>query len=150
MCYMWGDYGSHSLTSANCSSRSQCLVCLEYFGAFGSHSDGNDDFICDYCEYDFIADTEYKQMNGFDFEKPKSRPIAAPYSSTPASPVKNFGSGPAGSLDYAVGDKVRHIKFGVGTVTNIVSGGRDYEVTVSFESYGIKKMLASFANLKKC
>ena len=87
---------------------------------------------------------------GFDFEKPKPRPIAAPYSSAPASPVKNFGSGPAGSLDYAVGDKVRHIKFGVGTVTNIVSGGRDYEVTVSFESFGIKKMLASFANLKKC
>lgn len=87
---------------------------------------------------------------GFDFEKPKPRPVSAPYSSAPASTVKNFGSGPSASLDYKVGDTVRHIKFGVGTVTNIVSGGRDYEVTVSFESYGIKKMLASFANLKKC
>lgn len=86
----------------------------------------------------------------FDFEKPKPRPSALPYASTPAAPAKNFGSGPSGSLDYAVGDKVRHIKFGVGTVTNIVNGGRDFEVTVLFDSYGVKKLLASFANLKKC
>ena len=87
---------------------------------------------------------------GFDFEKPKPRPSAMPYASTPAAPAKNFGAGPAGSLDYAVGDKVRHIKFGAGTVTNIISGGRDYEVTVLFDTYGVKKLLASFANLKKC
>ena len=87
---------------------------------------------------------------GFDFEKPKPRPSAMPYASTPAAPAKNFGAGPTGSLDYGVGDKVRHIKFGVGTVTNIVNGGRDFEVTVLFDSYGVKKLLASFANLKKC
>ncbi|MBE5929480.1 MAG: ATP-dependent DNA helicase PcrA [Lachnospiraceae bacterium] len=86
----------------------------------------------------------------FDFEKPKPRPSAMPYASTPAAPAKNFGTGPSSSLDYAVGDKVRHIKFGAGTVTNIVNGGRDYEVTVLFDTYGVKKLLASFANLKKC
>lgn len=52
-------------------------------------------------------------------------------------------------LDYGVGDKVKHIKFGKGTVQNIVSGGKDYEVTVEFEKVGIKKMFASFAKLKK-
>ncbi len=87
---------------------------------------------------------------GFDFEKPRTRPITVPYASTPSAPSKNFGAGPSGTLDYSVGDTVRHIKFGVGTVTNIVSGGRDYEVTVLFETYGVKKLLASFANLKKC
>jgi len=86
----------------------------------------------------------------FDFEKPKPRTTAMPYSVTPAAPAKNFGSGPSSSLDYTIGDTVRHIKFGVGTVTNIVNGGRDFEVTVLFESYGVKKLLASFANLKKC
>ena len=35
----------------------------------------------------------------------------------------------SGSLDYEVGDTVRHIKFGVGIVKEIVEGGRDYEVT---------------------
>ena len=52
------------------------------------------------------------------------------------------------ALDYTVGDMVRHIKFGVGTVVNIVDGGRDFEVTVDFEKSGIKKMFASFAKLK--
>ena len=53
------------------------------------------------------------------------------------------------SLDYEVGDTVRHIKFGVGIVKEIVEGGRDYEVTVEFDKVGVKKMFASFAKLKK-
>ena len=52
-------------------------------------------------------------------------------------------------LDYQVGDQVKHIKFGVGIVKEIVSGGKDYEVTVDFEKVGVKKMFASFAKLKK-
>ena len=52
-------------------------------------------------------------------------------------------------LDYQVGDRVSHIKFGVGTVEKIVAGGRDYEVTVDFDNVGVKKMFASFAKLKK-
>ena len=52
-------------------------------------------------------------------------------------------------LDYQEGDKVRHIKFGIGVVSQIVSGGKDYEVTVDFETAGTKKMFASFAKLKK-
>ena len=55
----------------------------------------------------------------------------------------------AGALDYEVGDTVSHIKFGVGIVEKIKDGGRDYEVTVNFEKYGIKKMFAAFAKLKK-
>ncbi|MCM1283885.1 MAG: DNA helicase PcrA [Roseburia sp.] len=60
---------------------------------------------------------------------------------------RDFGTG--GSLSYAVGDRVRHIKFGDGQVTAVVSGGRDYEVTVDFDRVGTKKMFASFARLKK-
>lgn len=55
----------------------------------------------------------------------------------------------SGSLDYEVGDTVRHIKFGVGIVKEIAEGGRDYEVTVEFDKVGVKKMFASFAKLKK-
>ena len=55
----------------------------------------------------------------------------------------------ASSLDYGVGDTVRHVKFGVGIVKAIVEGGRDYEVTVDFDKVGVKKMFASFAKLKK-
>ena len=52
-------------------------------------------------------------------------------------------------LGYGVGDLVRHQKFGDGMVVNIVSGGRDYEVTVQFHQAGVKKMFAAFAKLKK-
>ena len=53
------------------------------------------------------------------------------------------------SLEYGNGDRVKHIKFGEGTVVQIVEGGRDYEVTVDFDKVGTKKMFASFAKLKK-
>lgn len=61
---------------------------------------------------------------------------------------RDFGSA-GGALSYQVGDRVRHIKFGDGEVMAIVSGGRDYEVTVDFDKVGTKKMFASFAKLKK-
>ena len=61
---------------------------------------------------------------------------------------RDFGSA-GGTLSYQVGDRVRHIKFGDGEVMAIVSGGRDYEVTVDFDKAGTKKMFASFAKLKK-
>ncbi len=52
-------------------------------------------------------------------------------------------------LGYGTGDLVRHQKFGEGMVVKIVSGGRDYEVTVQFHQAGVKKMFAAFAKLKK-
>ena len=55
----------------------------------------------------------------------------------------------ADKLDYTVGDQVSHVKFGKGTVLEITEGGRDYEVKVDFERFGVKKMFASFAKLKK-
>ena len=72
------------------------------------------------------------------FEKPTKAPT-------------NFASGATDGrkLAYGVGDRVRHLKFGDGTVTNIVSGGKDFEVTVDFDAYGQKKMFAIFAKLKK-
>ena len=65
------------------------------------------------------------------------------------SAPKNFGGANLGSLEYGEGDIVKHIKFGTGVVTNINAAGKDYEVTVDFPNAGTKKMLASFAKLKK-
>ncbi len=68
-----------------------------------------------------------------------------PYQSTSFSSNATSGI----TLEYASGDRVKHIKFGEGTVVQIVEGGRDYEVTVDFDRVGVKKMFASFAKLKK-
>lgn len=78
----------------------------------------------------------------------KAKPFggSAPYSQSPA---KSFGKPSGKGLDYKTGDRVRHIKFGEGTVTAIIEGGRDYEVTVAFDTAGTKKMFAAFAKLEK-
>ncbi len=51
--------------------------------------------------------------------------------------------------DYQVGDRVRHIKYGEGTVTALEEGARDYQVTVQFDRAGQKVMYALFAKLEK-
>ena len=54
-----------------------------------------------------------------------------------------------GELEYQEGDRVRHLKYGDGTVTQIAKEPRDYKVTVNFDRAGQKIMYASFAKLKK-
>lgn len=54
-----------------------------------------------------------------------------------------------GKLGYGTGDRVVHQKFGEGVVTKIAAGGRDYEVTVQFDTAGVRKMFAVFAKLKR-
>ena len=64
-------------------------------------------------------------------------------------PVRQFGTSGGNGPGYTVGDRVRHVKFGEGTVTAMTEGGRDYEVTVDFDGPGTKKMFATFARLQK-
>ena len=51
--------------------------------------------------------------------------------------------------DYQTGDKVSHFKFGTGTVTSIQKLENDYEVVVSFDDFGQRKLRSSFARLTK-
>ena len=60
-----------------------------------------------------------------------------------------LAAGGNGPLGYEVGDRVRHVKFGEGTVTDIKEGGRDHEVTIEFDSVGTRRMFAKFAKLVK-
>lgn len=85
------------------------------------------------------------------FEMPKNnayREMKRTFAQKPKA-VQQFTVTKADRLEYGVGDRVRHMKFGEGTVADITEGGRDYEVEVDFDSFGRKKMFASFAKLKK-
>ena len=98
--------------------------------------------------------TSYSSYGGFDQSYQRSTFGASKSKApvyTPVSNQRSFASAntQSAALDYAVGDRVRHIKFGEGEVMAIVEGGRDYEVTVDFDKAGTKKMFASFAKLKK-
>lgn len=89
---------------------------------------------------------EYGQKNpysSYSRQKTYVQPTSKP------SFGKQFVVNSSGKPDYEVGDRVRHIKFGVGTVEGLEKGEKDYEVTVNFDRCGIRKMYASFAKLKK-
>ena len=98
--------------------------------------------------YSSYGQSNYNQSyQGSSFGAPKSKtPTYTPVSNQRAFATTNTAKA---SLDYGVGDRVRHIKFGDGEVMAVVEGGRDYEVTVDFDKAGTKKMFASFAKLKK-
>ena len=65
------------------------------------------------------------------------------------SAISKGGSiGSSQAPEYGVGDRVRHVKFGEGTVSAISKQPRDYMVTVEFDTYGQKIMYAAFAKLK--
>ncbi len=94
----------------------------------------------------------------FEQEKPKARETSAYVQAKRnfktqafggSKPVRQFAVKTGKGLEYGVGDRVRHMKFGIGTVTAINEGGRDYEVTVDFDNVGTKKMFAAFARLAK-
>ena len=63
--------------------------------------------------------------------------------------AKGVGAVSAGRPDYDAGDRVRHIKYGEGTVTELEPGPRDYKVTVDFDDAGQKIMYAAFAKLER-
>lgn len=93
-----------------------------------------------------------QRMGNTMFDKGNTHQIPRPaLNSNPyaAKPKKEFPVNNGKVLSYGVGDRVRHFKFGVGTVLDITSGGKDYEITVDFDTAGVRKMLATFANLKK-
>jgi DNA helicase II / ATP-dependent DNA helicase PcrA len=53
-----------------------------------------------------------------------------------------------GAIDALVGKRVRHSKFGIGTIIEVEGDGDDRRLTVSFQDYGPKKLLERYANLQ--
>ncbi|MEY8515683.1 DNA helicase PcrA [Lachnospiraceae bacterium 29-84] len=90
-----------------------------------------------------------REPQSFRQANSKVNPIFSTKNAFMNKPVSFPSSVRKDSLDYQEGDRVSHVKFGEGTVMQIVEGGRDYEVTVGFDRLGVKKMFASFAKLKK-
>ena len=53
------------------------------------------------------------------------------------------------SHNFLVADKVFHKKFGEGVIVSIEEKSTDYEVTVAFNSQGVKRLMLSYAKLEK-
>ncbi len=61
---------------------------------------------------------------------------------------KSAGVG-AEKVDWVVGDKVTHKKWGIGTVVQIKGEKDDMQLDIAFPNEGIKHLLASFAPIEK-
>lgn len=76
----------------------------------------------------------------------KISPDKRPYSFENLKKGSDFNSN---SLDYSVGDRVRHIKFGSGVVADMESRDGATYVTVNFDKTGTRVLNAQFAKLTK-
>ncbi len=83
-----------------------------------------------------------KKLDDVDFKSDLSR-------SKKFLNTQDFSAPKGKSLDFEVGDTVRQLKYGKGTVLDIKSAGADFEVTVDFGSKGVKKFMGLLSKLKK-
>ncbi len=56
---------------------------------------------------------------------------------------------PAGAVNLKKGQRVRHVKYGEGTILMREGDGEDAKLTVMFARHGMKKLMEKFANLQK-
>jgi DNA helicase-2/ATP-dependent DNA helicase PcrA len=70
---------------------------------------------------------------------------SVPYETRVAEAAR-LARGSAG--DPLIGKRVRHAKYGVGTIIQIEGEGDDRKITVSFLDYGPKKLVERYANLQ--
>ncbi len=61
--------------------------------------------------------------------------------------ARNRGRGPITGR-WKQGTRVKHPKFGVGTILRMEGTGDEAKLTVSFSNYGLKKMIAKYASLE--
>jgi DNA helicase-2/ATP-dependent DNA helicase PcrA len=51
-------------------------------------------------------------------------------------------------MNYEIGQKVRHKKFGSGVVSKVEKSGKDITLEINFDGVGMRRLLAAFANLE--
>jgi len=76
---------------------------------------------------------------------PKPSPTPGQMAAKPYTPSANFAPSPTASL--ASGQRVEHQKFGMGTILELENSGNDGKAKVSFDNFGEKTLLLSFAKL---
>ncbi|MGB8770810.1 MAG: hypothetical protein WCC92_14415, partial [Candidatus Korobacteraceae bacterium] len=56
---------------------------------------------------------------------------------------------PSGRIGFRPGQRVRHPKYGEGTVYKREGDGEDAKITVQFPRFGLKKLFEKYAQLEK-
>ncbi len=63
-----------------------------------------------------------------------------------ASTIKD--NKPSEKIDYEVGMKIKHKKFGVGAIQAVIPEGNDFKLEIMFETSGFKRLMANFTPLE--
>jgi DNA helicase-2/ATP-dependent DNA helicase PcrA len=95
----------------------------------------------------YEPDPEYS--DGYRYRQtrtPYGRP--SPGTSSTSTRAGKSATGGRASKDPLIGTRVRHSKYGVGTIIDIEGEGEERKLTVSFQDYGPKKLIERYANLQ--
>lgn len=91
----------------------------------------------------YESDPEFSEGYSYRARRPGSSRSG---SSSCSSPTR--GASSRASKDPLIGTRVRHPKYGVGTILEVEGEGEDRKLTVSFQDYGAKKLLERYAKLQ--
>lgn len=75
----------------------------------------------------------------------KEKPFYREVNFATFSAAKNNGA----SFDFVPGDRVRHKKFGDGTISEAQAVGNDMRLKIVFDNFGEKNLMAVYAKLEK-
>ncbi len=89
----------------------------------------------------YEADPDFS--DSYSYRKPRT-----PYGKSSSARTSTRASERQTSNDPLIGARVRHSKYGLGTIIEIEGEGEDRKLTVSFQDYGAKKLIERYANLK--
>jgi DNA helicase-2/ATP-dependent DNA helicase PcrA len=89
----------------------------------------------------YEADPDFS--DSYSYRRPRT-----PYGKSNATRTSPRSSGRQPSNDPLIGARVRHSKYGLGTIIEIEGEGEDRKLTVSFQDYGAKKLIERYANLQ--
>jgi len=96
-----------------------------------------------YNSLDHIAQFFQERGRSFPVQAPQA---AAPMAPPPAAPKPAAAKKGRGGL--SAGSVIQHPKYGRGTILRKEGDGEDAKLTVSFQGYGLKKLIAKYAGLK--
>jgi DNA helicase-2/ATP-dependent DNA helicase PcrA len=89
----------------------------------------------------YEADPDFS--DSYSYRRPRT-----PYGKSRAPRSSSHLSGRSTNNDPLIGARVRHSKYGLGTIIEIEGEGEERKLTVSFQDYGPKKLVERYANLQ--
>ena len=103
-----------------------------------------------------VSDGQTVQSTSFASQANRSYPFDRHGSSKrgnrpyrPAQKFQNNAGTGAEKKAWEVGDKVDHKAWGTGTIVKVSGSGENMELDIAFPEKGIKRLLATFAPIKK-